>query len=197
MDCNMPGFPVLPSIGASASVLPMNIQAWFPLGLTGLIFLPSKGLSRVFSNTRKFEGINSSALNLLYGPTLTSIHDYWKNLSFDYMDLCQQSVVSVNTLVNTLLLLRTLGYSLPVLLTWQGGLTLRMNCLPLHSCSSQDSASWLLDLCPHLTSAVSYIHVVESWKRVGVMTCPDPDLFIIPPYLHVKYFWGFYLVLDF
>ena len=35
----------------SSSVLPMNIQAWFPLGLTGLVFLQSKGLSRVFSNT--------------------------------------------------------------------------------------------------------------------------------------------------
>ena len=41
------------SIGASASasVLPMNIQDWFSLGLTGLIYLQSKGLSRVFSNT--------------------------------------------------------------------------------------------------------------------------------------------------
>ena len=41
------------SIGASASAsaLPMNIQGWFPLGLTGLISLKSKGLSRVFSNT--------------------------------------------------------------------------------------------------------------------------------------------------
>ena len=41
------------NIGASASVsvLPMNIQGWFPLGLTGLISLQSKGLSRVFSNT--------------------------------------------------------------------------------------------------------------------------------------------------
>ena len=39
------------SIGASASVLPMNIQYWFPLGWTGWISLPSKGLSRVFSNT--------------------------------------------------------------------------------------------------------------------------------------------------
>ena len=36
---------------ASPSVLPMNIQDWFPSGLTGLIFLESKGLSRVFSNT--------------------------------------------------------------------------------------------------------------------------------------------------
>ena len=42
------------SIGpsASASVLPMNIQGWFPLGWTGLISLLSKGLSRVFSNTQ-------------------------------------------------------------------------------------------------------------------------------------------------
>ena len=39
------------STGASVSVLPKNIQDWFPLGLTGLISLQSKGLSRVFSNT--------------------------------------------------------------------------------------------------------------------------------------------------
>ena len=38
-------------VSASASVLPMNIQGWFPLGLTGLISLQSKGLSKVFSNT--------------------------------------------------------------------------------------------------------------------------------------------------
>ena len=42
------------SIGASASatVLPVNIQDWFPLGLTGLISFQSKGLSRVFSSTK-------------------------------------------------------------------------------------------------------------------------------------------------
>ena len=39
------------SIGASASVFPVNIQDWFPLGWTGWISLLSKGLSRVFSNT--------------------------------------------------------------------------------------------------------------------------------------------------
>ena len=46
---------------ASASVLPMNIQDWFPLGLTDLISLLSKGLSRVFSNTT-VQNINSSTL---------------------------------------------------------------------------------------------------------------------------------------
>ena len=40
-----------PNIGASASVLPVKVQGWFPLGLTGLISLLSKGLSRAFSNT--------------------------------------------------------------------------------------------------------------------------------------------------
>ena len=69
-------------IGASAWVLPMNIQGWFPLGFTGMICLLSKGLSRVFS-TPQFKSINSSALSLPYGPTLTSIHDYWKNHCFD------------------------------------------------------------------------------------------------------------------
>ena len=63
---------------ASASVLPMNIQDWFPLGWTGWISLQSKGLSRVFSNTTT-QGINSLVLSFLYSPTLISIHDYWKN----------------------------------------------------------------------------------------------------------------------
>ena len=83
------------SASASASVLPMNIQGRFHLGLTGWISLQSKGLSRVFFNTTvQFKGINSSALSLLYGPTLTSIYDHWKNHSFDYMDFCWQSDVS-------------------------------------------------------------------------------------------------------
>ena len=69
-------------VSASASVLPMTIQDWFPLGLTGWISLQSKGVSRVFSNT-EFKSINSSVLSFLYSPTLTSMHDYWKNHSFD------------------------------------------------------------------------------------------------------------------
>ena len=78
------------SIGASASVLPMNIQGWFPLGLTGLISLKSKGLST------QFESINSSVLSLLYGPILTSVQDCSKNHSFDYTDFCRQRGVSAS-----------------------------------------------------------------------------------------------------
>ena len=69
-------------VSASVSVLPMNIQDLFPLGLTGFISLHPKGLSRVFSKPQ-FNSINSLALSLLYGPTLTSIYDYWKNKSYD------------------------------------------------------------------------------------------------------------------
>ena len=68
------------SIGASASesVLPMNIQSWLPLGLTGLISLLKRD-SQESSLAPEFESINSSALGLLYSLTLTSICDCWKN----------------------------------------------------------------------------------------------------------------------
>ena len=62
-----------PRASASATILPVNIQSLFPLGMIGLISLQSRGLSRVFSNTT-IHSINSLALGLLYGPTLTSVH---------------------------------------------------------------------------------------------------------------------------
>ena len=67
-------------VSASASVLPMNIQDWFPLGLTGWISLQSKELSRVFS-TLQFKSINYLLLSFLCNPTLTSIHDHLTNHS--------------------------------------------------------------------------------------------------------------------
>ena len=83
------------STGASASpwVLPMNIQGWFSLGLTGLISLESKGLSES-SPAPQFKSINSLVLSLLCGLTLTSINDYWKNHSLDWMALFWQRDVS-------------------------------------------------------------------------------------------------------
>ena len=78
---------------ASASVLQMNIQDGFPLGLTSLISLLSQELLTVFSNT-------TAQKHQFFGtqPSLWSnshIHnDYWQNHSFDYMDLCWQSKVS-------------------------------------------------------------------------------------------------------
>ena len=75
---------------ASASVLRMNIQCWFFLGLIGLISLQSKGLTRVFPSTI-FQKHQFFITQLLYSPTLTSVNDHWKNHSFDYMDICWQS----------------------------------------------------------------------------------------------------------
>ena len=69
-------------VSASTSVLPMNTQDWSPLRWTGWISLQFKGLSRVFSNTtgQKHQFFGAQ---LFYSPTLTSMHDYWKNHSLD------------------------------------------------------------------------------------------------------------------
>ena len=68
-------------ISASASVLPMNTQDWFPLGLVWSPCSPRD--PQEFSPTPQFKSINSLALSFLYSPTITSIHDYWKNYTFD------------------------------------------------------------------------------------------------------------------
>ena len=148
MDCSMPGFPVLCSLGVcwnscplnwrcyptissssvlfsfclqsfpasgyfpvsqlfasggqsigvspSASVLPMNIQGWFPLGLTGLISLLSKVLLRVFSSTL-FQKHQLSVHDL-------SVHDSWNKHNFDQMNLCHMEIL---TLVEILFLYKS------------------------------------------------------------------------------------------
>ena len=68
-------------VSASASVLPMNIQDWFPLGLTGSPCSTSD--SQESSPTPQFKSTNSLGFSFPYSPTLTSKHDYWKNHSFD------------------------------------------------------------------------------------------------------------------
>ena len=73
------------SIRASASDLPINTQDWCPLGL--VVWSPFNPRdSQESSPTPQFKRINSLVLGLPYGPALTSVHDYWKNHSFDYMD---------------------------------------------------------------------------------------------------------------
>ena len=69
-------------VSASTSALQLNTQDRSPLGWTGWSSLECKGLSRVFSNTT-VQKHHSLALSFLYSPTLTSIHDCWKNHSFD------------------------------------------------------------------------------------------------------------------
>ena len=67
---------------SKASVLPMYIEGWFPLELTDRISLLCKQLSRVFSSITVWMHPFLS-LTLLYDLTLISLHDYWKNHSFD------------------------------------------------------------------------------------------------------------------
>ena len=76
-----------PSVEASAETA--GVRGWFPFILTGLIFLLDKGLSRIFSSTT-VQILNSLAFTLSYGPDCTSVHDYWKNHSFDTRDLCSK-----------------------------------------------------------------------------------------------------------
>ena len=91
-------------VSASAWVVPMNTQEGSPLGSTDWISLQSKGPQEA-SPTPQFKSISSSALNILYGSTLTSIHDYWKNHSLNYMYLCPSSKVM------SLFLIYCLGWS--------------------------------------------------------------------------------------
>ena len=79
---------------APASVLPMNIQDWFPLGVTSWISLQSKGLSRVFSNTtvqkHQFFGAQPSS------QSNSHIHTCLleKNIALTRLDICRQNNVS-------------------------------------------------------------------------------------------------------
>ena len=80
-------------VSAPASVLPVNNQGWFPLGLTGLISLQPKGFSRAFFSTtiQKHQFFSTQPTTkhstAFFMIQFSSVHDYWKNHSFDYMDL--------------------------------------------------------------------------------------------------------------
>ena len=82
------------SIGASASVLPMNVHGWFPLGLTALISMLPKGLSKVFSTTTIWKHQFFGAQPSLWSNSHICTWLLEKNHSFDYTDLCGQSDVS-------------------------------------------------------------------------------------------------------
>ena len=76
-------------VSASASVLPMYIQDWFPLGLT--VSPCSTRDSQESSPTAQFKSINFSVFSFLYGSTLTYIHDYWKDHSLDKVTFVSKS----------------------------------------------------------------------------------------------------------
>ena len=76
---------VAKGLGASVSVLPMNIQGWFPLGW--LVRFPcSPQDSQESSPAPHLESNNSSGISLLYDPSLTSVHNYWKTI---FLTICR------------------------------------------------------------------------------------------------------------
>ena len=81
-------------VSASTSVLPSNEYSGLIFRMDWLNLLAVQGTLKSLLQHHSSKSINSSALSLLYGPTLTSVRDYWENHSFDYMHLCQQSNVS-------------------------------------------------------------------------------------------------------
>ena len=81
------------------SISPFNeYSALICFKIDWLDLLAVQGTLKSLPPTPQFKRINSSVLSFLYSPTRTSIHDYWKIHSFDYMDLCRQSDVSLLTL---------------------------------------------------------------------------------------------------
>ena len=73
--------------------------------------------SQESSPTPQFKSINALALSLLHSPTLTSIHDYWKDQSLDWMDLCLQSN-SLPLNVQSRLVINFLPRSKRLLISW-------------------------------------------------------------------------------
>ena len=79
----------------SFSISPSNEYSWLiSLRINWFDLFAVQGFSRVFSNTTIQKHLFFGTQCSFHSPTLTSVHDYWKNHSFDYMDLCQQSDVS-------------------------------------------------------------------------------------------------------
>ena len=102
---------------ASASVPPVNIQNWFPLGLTDLISLLSP---RTLKSLLQQHSSKASVLWCLafFGPTLTSIHDYWKNHSFDYTDLLLARLMSLLFNMLSRFVIAFLPRSQDLLISW-------------------------------------------------------------------------------
>ena len=105
------------SIGPSAlaSVLPLNIQGRFPLELNSLessSWTPRSSQESYLAP--QFESINFSVLSLLYGPVLTSVHDYWKNHSFEV-----SKVMSLLFNMLSRFIIAFLPRSMRLLISWQ------------------------------------------------------------------------------
>ena len=72
--------------------------------LDWLVWSPCHARDCLESSPEQFKSISSSVLSLLYGPNVTTLHDYWENHSFDYMDVCWQSNVSIFNILSRIVI---------------------------------------------------------------------------------------------
>ena len=115
--CNELALPIKwPKYWSSSfsSVLPMTNSGLIPLSL---VWSCSQRDCQESSPASQFKSISSLVLHLLYGPPLTCTHYYWKNHSFDYINLCQQSNVSVFNMLSGFVI-AFLPRSKRLLLSW-------------------------------------------------------------------------------
>ena len=192
------------SIGVSAlaSVLPVNIQDWFPLGWTGWISLRSKSLKS--SPTLLFKSINSLVLNFLYGWNLTSVYDYWKTLALTRLifvgkvmsllfNMLSKLVIAFLPRNKCLLICSDFGapqnkvchcfHCLPIYLPWSDGT----------GCHDFKVVFWMLSFKPIFSlSFFTFIkrHVSSSsLSAIRVVSSAFLRLLIFLPKLFLEYFW--------
>ena len=142
----------------SASVLLMKIQGWFPLRLTGLISLQPKGLSRVFSNTT-VQKCHCLALSLLYGPTLISIHYYWKTITLTIRIF----VIKVMSLIFNVLsrFIKLTFQEANILISWQESPSPWFWSPP--KIKSVTASSFSPSICHEVTRQMSWYSFFECW----------------------------------
>ena len=137
------------SIGtsASASIFQINIQGWFPLGLTGWSPCGTR-VSQQSSPEPQFKSISSSALSLIYGSTVTLVHDYWENHRFDYMDFVSK-VMSLLFNVLSMFVITPLPRSKHLLISWL-----------------QSPSAVILELKSVIVSTISPYIAIKWWDRM-------------------------------
>ena len=177
--------PIFPSImifsNKVAKVLKFQLQHHsFQYECSGLNF-PQDGLvgyacsprdSQESSPTPQFKSINSSVLGFLYSPTLTSIHDFWKNHSFGQMDLCWQSNVSAFFIVEIIKLKAKELYIITVIkLIKLYSTIMQITSYYASVCVyCNRTIQWMIDgKTQNLSIAVVFTHKKGDWVGVSFM----------------------------
>ena len=183
---------------ASATALPMNIQDWSPLGLTGLISCNPRD-SQESSPAPRFKSNNSLVLSLLYDPTLTSIHNDWKNHSFDYMDLVSKVMSLLFNMLSSFVT-AFLPRSKYLLISWVQSLSTVI--LEPKKIKSVSASTFYPSICHQVMGLeviiIIYIYIFSCWVSKQLFHSPlSPSsrgslvpLHFLPLKWYHLHFWG-------